>query len=326
MMRTAWTLALSLMFLIACTKPAAETPRELPKPPLDPWAWVPRDSTFVGRASLADLRKTELWPLWAEVEKDQHIDAWVPVDKVTRMTFGGAGQTVDNLSYVAALEGNFTLLELSNLAKLDNTPRERHGMLTFYRRPDALWTQVDEKLILVCTPDRVMQVADRVVAGPGTPVKDMPLYRALADRIALADAHVALMAEDPEGKGRAILDRQAERYGLNQFTADAKRLGFSVEITADYRIVAVAETPDEQRAQVLESATRDKLDSVANNMFVRMLGLGGMVSRMRVSGDQNFVFVRGAVPEVDFNAAVERLHRMLSVAKGPAQEPPEASE
>ncbi|HEX5660244.1 MAG TPA: hypothetical protein VFX59_23780 [Polyangiales bacterium] len=314
-MRTAW--AVAVMMLLACGRPS-ETPRELPKPPLDPWAWLPADSTIVGKVALTDLRKTQLWPLWAEVEKEQRIDAWVPLDKVDRLTFGGTGQTVDNLSYVAALEGTFSLLELSALAKQDNTPRERHGILTFYRRPDSLWTQVDESLIIVCTPDRVMQVADRAVAGPGTPVKDAALYKTLADRVALPVAHVALMAEDPEGKGRAMLDQHAEQYGLGQFTQDAKRLGFSVEITADYRIVAVAETTDDERAQALETATREKLGSIANNMFVRMLGLGGMVSRMRVSGDQHFVFVRGAVPEVDFNAAVDRLHRMLSVAKGPA--------
>jgi hypothetical protein len=318
MRSTVW--AVALMFLFACGKPA-ETAREIPKPPLDPWSWVPPDSTIVGKVALADLRKTQLWPLWAEVEKEQRIDAWVPLEKVKNITFGGTGQTVDNLSYIAGLEGEFSLLELSTLAKQDNTPRERHGILTFYRRPDSLWTQVDETLIIVCTPDRVMQVADRAVAGPGTPVKDAVLYKTLADRVGLPMAHVALMAEDPEGKGRAMLDQHAEQYGLGQFTQDAKRLGFSVEISADYRIVAVAETPDEDRAQALETASREKLGAVANNMFVRMLGLGGMVSRMRVSGDQNFVFVRGTVPEVDFNAAVDRLHRMLSVAKGPAHTP-----
>jgi hypothetical protein len=312
------------MFVLGC-KPS-ETAVEQPKPPLDPWSWVPPESTFVGRVSLADLRKTELWPLWAEVEKEQRIDAWVPVEKITRMTFGGTGQTADNLSYIAALEGDFSLLELGTLAKQDQTPRERHGILTFYRRPESLWTQVDEKLILVCTPDRVMQVADRALAGPGTPVKDAQLYKTLADRVSFPTAHVAMMAEDPEGKGRAMLDQHAEQYGLGQFTEDAKRLGFSIEITADYRIVAVAETPDEERAQALETATRDKLGSVANNMFVRMLGLGGMVSRMRVSGDSNFVFVRGTIPEVDFNAAVDKLHHMMSVAKGPAHKSPEATE
>jgi hypothetical protein len=323
-MRTVHTwigrLGLVLTFMLAaCGQPAVQNAHELPKPPLDPWSWLPADASFVGRVALADLRKTQLWPLWAEVEQEQHIDAWVPLDKVTHVTFGGTGQTVENLSYIAVLQGPFSLLELSTLAKQDRTPRERRGLLTFYRRPDALWTQVDEKLIIVCTPDRVAQVADRAaLAGPGTPVKDAPLYKALAERIALPLSHVAIMAEDPEGKGKAMLDQQAERYGMGSFTADAKRLGLSVEIGAEYRVVAVAETADEERAEALQSATKDKLSTVANNMIVRMLGLGGMVGRLRVSSDQSFVFVRGTVPEVDFNAAVDRLHRMMSVARGPA--------
>jgi hypothetical protein len=315
-MRTGW--AVAFLFLFACAKPAGlatGAPTEQAKPPLDPWAWLPPDGTFVGKVSLTELRKTQLWPLWAEVEQEQHIDAWVPLDQISRVTFAGTGQSTEDASYIAALEGDFAQQALATLAEKDGTPRERHGILTFYRRPDALWTQVDPTLIIVCTPDRVVQVADRAEAGAGTPVKDAPLYQALAERIALPAAHVALLAEDPDGKGRAMLDRRAAQYGLAQFTQDAKRLGISVEITADYRVVAIAEAPDEAHAQALETATRDKLESVANNMFVRMLGLGGMVSRMRVSGDANYVFVRGTIPEVDFNAAVERLHRMMSVAK-----------
>jgi hypothetical protein len=306
-------------------KNAVESP-EMPKPPEDPWAWLPEKGTIIGRIGLEELRNTQLWPLWAEVEQEQHIDAWVSLDKVKRVTFGGDGQTRDNLSYIAALEGDFTILELSELAKRDQVKRERHGPLTFYRRPDAYWTQISDKLILVCTPDRMMEVADRVAKGPGTPVKDGALYKALAERIALPVAHVAIMAEDPEGKGKAMLDDHANRYGLGSFTEDAKRLGFSVEIGADYRVVAVAEAPDEERAQRLEGATRDKLGTVANNMIVRMLGLGGMVSRLRVSGVENFVFVRGSIPEVDFNATVDKLHRMLSLSRRTSAEasPPAA--
>ena len=40
------------------------------------------------------------------------------------------------------------------------------------------------------------------------------------------------------------------------------------------------------------------------------------MSKVRVSNDTNYVFVRGTVAEVDFNNVLQRVHSALSLANG----------
>ncbi|MDB4977234.1 MAG: hypothetical protein JWN48_5575 [Myxococcaceae bacterium] len=289
---------------------------ETPKPPTNPWSWVPETSTTVGRIGVEELRKTQLFPLWRELEGEQKLASWVAVDKIARVTFGGTGQTREDMSYVAALEGEFFDNELAQLAKRDNVTAEERGLLLLYRRPEGYWSQIAPGLIIMCTPDRVDDMVARAGHGDGTAVKEGALWKSLATRVSMETAHVGILAEDPDGTGRAMLDKQASRYGLGSFARDATRLGLGIEVGTEYRFVAVAETPDEQKANATSEEVKKTIDTVANNFFVRMLGIGALISKVRVSNANNYVFVRGTVAEADFNNVIERVHSALSLANG----------
>jgi hypothetical protein len=96
-------------------KPAVVPPP--PKPPENPWSWLPETSSVVGRIALDELRKTALWPLWSEIEGEQKLSSWVALPKVTRVTFGGTGQSREDMSYVAVLEGVFDEGELHSATR-----------------------------------------------------------------------------------------------------------------------------------------------------------------------------------------------------------------
>jgi hypothetical protein len=306
-----------LCLCVSCAGSQAKTVRPAaPKPPTQPASWVPADATTVGRIGLDALRGTALWPLWIELGGEQRLSSWVALDKVKRVTFGGTGQTRDELSYVAALEGDFARDELQQLAQRDHVNAEQHGILQVYRRPDGYWTQISDKLIVTCTVDRIEALAARATAGDGIPFQRTPLYTSLAERVAHDQAHVSLLAEDPEGKGRARLEQRISRYGLGAFAREAQRLGVSLEIGADYRLTAVAETADEARGQLVQQELKQTLESISNNLFVRMLGISPILAQVRVSQSGNYVFVRGNVAEVDVNTAISRVHSALSLADG----------
>lgn len=319
------TLGLSRLLMIAtlclgwlgCAGSQSKVESSLPtEPPQDAWSWVPADSHVVGRVGLAELRKTELWPLWNELQGEQQLRSWVALDKVSRVTFGGTGQSQEDLSYVAALEGDFAIDELRILAKRDNVKSQRRGLLRVYLRPEGFWTQISDNLILMCTYDRLDALVARARSGAGVPVKESALYKSLAERVAIDSAHVTLLAEDPDGKGRALIDKQLARYGMGAFAREAVRLGVSVEIGSDYRTVAVAETADEERAEALQGEVRKSLETVAGNLFVRMLGISALLDKFRVSNVSNYVYVRGNVSELDFNTVIERVRAALSLAAG----------
>jgi len=90
----------------------------------------------------------------------------------------------------------------------------------------------------------------------------------------------------------------------------------SLEIGADYRLVAVAETADEEHAQVLQDELKKALDAVAGNLFVRMLGVSKLIGQLRVSHETSHVFLRGNVAELDFNTVIERVESALELAAG----------
>jgi hypothetical protein len=264
-----------------------------PKPPEEAWAWVPQGATTIGRVGLAELRKTKLWPLWDELQGEQKLASWVALDKIERVTFGGTGQSQDELSYVAALEGEFAIEELPMLAERDHVQVEKRGLLSVYQRPEGFWTQINDKLIVVCTADRIDELVARASAGPGVPVRASALYQSLAERVEIGSAHLALLAEDPEGKARARVEGQLSRFGMSGLARDANRVGVSLEIGADYRLIGVAETPDDERAQVLQEQLKQSLESISHNLFVRMLGISQLIGQLHVSYDTRYVFLRG---------------------------------
>ncbi|MDB4988438.1 MAG: hypothetical protein JWN04_3616 [Myxococcaceae bacterium] len=316
-MRKLWmTLILCLVAGCAGSKSKVESASEPAKPPHNPWSWLPETSAMVGRIAVAELKKTQLWPLWHEIEGEQKLASWISIDKVAHVTFGGTGQTREDMSYVAALEGEFAGNELATLSRRDHVVAEKRGLLKVYRRPEGYWAQISPELILVFTADRLEEVVARAALGDGTAIKEGALWKSLAARVSIETAHVALLAEDPEGKGRALLDKQASRYGLGSFARDASRVGLGIEVGAEYRFIAVAETPDEQRSNATAEEVKKTLDSISSNFFVRMLGIGALLSKVRVSNDSQYVFVRGNVPEVDFNEVIQRVHSALSLANG----------
>lgn len=310
--------SLSLLWLLGCVAatPKVVAPPPPPKPPEDPWSWLPEDATTIGHVELTALRKSQLWPLWSELEREQHLTSWVALDKVDELSFGGSGQSRDDLSFVASLEGSFSEGELGELAARDQLAPEQRGLLTVYRRPDAVWTQINSKLIVACTPDRLDALVARASAGPGTPVKQGGLFRSLAERTGLEQAHAAIIAEDSEGKRKDLIERQASRYGLGSIVREAVRLGASLEVGSSYRLVAVAEAADATRAEGLETAVRDKLDALASNFLVRILGVGKLISSLRPSTDGNYVFVRADVAEEELNQLLHRLQGALDLAGG----------
>jgi hypothetical protein len=309
-------LALLCLVALACNKgaPSVASAPPPPKPPEDPWSWLPELSTTVGRVQLDALRKTPLWPLWSEVEREQGIVSWVDLNKVERITFGGTGETRENTSYVASLEGKFARDELAQLATRDGVAAEPRGLLTLYRRPEGVWAQVSDTLIVTCTPDRVEGLIVRASAGPGTAVKGAALYRSLAERTRLEQTHLGVIAEDPEGKRKAALERRASRVGLGSIAREAMRMGVGVEVGASYHLVAVAEAADGARAQALEADVREKLDALAGNFLVRLLGVGKLVGSLRPSSDGNYVVVRGDIPEEELQQTLSRLHDAMNLA------------
>ena len=327
MIRVARPSALVLLVLaLGCGahKPPAVPAR--PVPPTDPFSWVPEQATVVGRLSLDALRDTPLWrPMWSEVTRQQRIESWVDLQKVAQVTFGGTGHTRDDTSYVAALEGRFDPAELRKLAARDGLAPEPRGLLTVYTRPDGVWTQISEALIVTCTPDRVEALVARASAGPDAGIKNSPLYRSLAERVDLAHAHFSMIAEDPEGKNRASLDRRASSFGLGSIARDAQRVGVGLQTGGTYRVLGVAEAESSARAEALASGVRNALDGFASNFLVRMLGVAELVSQLAASRDGNYVLVRGSLPESELNAALARLQGAFDMAQqlGRARQQPD---
>lgn len=318
MKRRAFAL-LALLALAGCAaRQRGAEATATPKPPENPWSWVPVESTVIGRAKLDALRGTPLWPLWTDLSAREGVSSWVDLQKVATVTFGGTGDKQENTSYIAALEGRFAGDELKALAQRDGIAAEPRGLLTLYRRPDGVWTQINDKLIVTCTADRLDALIARASAGAGTPVKSSPLYAALAERTQLEDSHLGIVAEDPEGTRRAAIERDAKRLGLGAIARDAKRLGLSVETGAAYRLVAVAEAESAARAETLAADVRDKLDALASNFLVRLLGVSALIGKLKTAQDGDFVFVRGTIDEAELSSVLQRVAgaRDLAAATG----------
>jgi hypothetical protein len=277
-----------------------------PKPPGDPWSWVPEDATLIGRADLDRLRATPLWPLWTEAAGRSGVASWVDLAQVATVTFGGTGDDAEHASYIAALEGRFREDTLRTLAGRDGVVAEQRGLLTTYRRPDGVWTQISDKLIVTASIDRIDALVSRASRG-GVPVKDAALYHALAERIALTGSHLALAADDATGSRRAAIERDARRLGLGSIARDAKRLGVGLETGTTYRLVAVAEAESAARAETLASDVRSRLDALSSHFLVRMLGISPLLEGLKTSEDGNFVVVRGNIDEAAVSGLFSRL-------------------
>lgn len=320
-MRRLMPLLLALVMLGCAGRTAPPTVPAPPPLPTDPWSWLPGEgASTVGHVALEPLRASALWPLLGDLQKQPQLALWVEADKISRVVFAGRSEgeereSAAGVSYVAALEGRFVPDELRALAARDGVAAEPRGRLTLYRRADAVWTQITPTLLLACSADRVDALVARADRGPGVPVHEAAVYRSLAGRVGLEQADLGLIAEDPEGKGRALLDRRASGYGLEALR-DAVRLGVGLDVGPAYHLQVAAETPDAPRAQALEQDARQALQGLSENLVLRMLGFGSLLAKLRVESEGSYVFVRGQLPEREVATALERVQGAFKLAPG----------
>ncbi len=326
-MRATWlrlACAWYLCFGLGCGHtPKVQAPEPL-KPPSEPLAWLPEDASLVVRVELAPLRDSPFWKMWNDLQPGSDTFAeWVDLERVDEILLGGRMARERLGSFVAALKGRFGAGYLTQRALADQTLAEPRGLLTIYKRPDAVWTQVSPELLVVCSPDRLEALVERAGRGPGLPIKNDALYRSLAGRLALEASHLAILAEDPEGEGREALKKHGARFGLAPLLNNVARAGIAIEVGANVVVTAAAETPSVGHALELERSVRNTLEALSLNIIVGVLGLRPALAALKPSTDGNYVYVRGSMAEADVQKLLATFTGMRQAAKhGVASGPP----
>jgi hypothetical protein len=326
------------LVLAACGKQnKVETVPPPPKPPTEPLAWLPSDANVVGRVELAPFRQSSLWPMLDELQPGEHsFSSFIDIDLIDEVTLGGKleGQKDEpqgdappdpkKPSFVSVIRGRFGDTYLANVALKQQLAPQQKGLLTIYARKQESWAQLAPDLLLVFSPDREAQVVERAGQGDGVAVRSTALYQALASKIAFDSADLVVIAEDTTGMGRDALRKQSARVGIAPLADDVTRAGLSVDLGNDVAVVAVAETPDNAQAEQLKKRVTDTLTALSRNLIVGVLGLRPVVGALETSSEQNFVTVRGSIPQADLEPALRKLSTMLQMASavsGQSQEP-----
>ena len=341
--RTATWLALGCaLVLAACShKPKVESAPPPPKPPTEPLAWVPDDANVVGRVALEPFRKTEMWAMWSELQRDnQPFMSFIDLALVEEVTLGGKleGQQPDSTaqasseglpsarrpSFVSVIRGRFGADYLAKLAVKHQLTAQQRGLLTVYARPQEQWAQLSPELLLVFSADRADAVVARAGQGDGVALRKTALYQSLAARLAFETADLALIAEDTSGAGRQMLREQGAPSSLGALADDVTRAGISVDVGPEVGVAAVAETPDGAQAQELQQRVTRTLDALARNLIVGILGLRPVISALKTSNEQNFVTVRGNIPQADLTPALRKLSTMLQMASAASGQQPDS--
>jgi hypothetical protein len=293
-------------------------------------AWMPSDADVVGRVTLEPFRKTEMWAMWTELQADsQPFMSFIDLALVDEVMLGGRleGQKPETLaegsdsppsprrpSFVSVIRGRFGADYLAKLAvKHQLTPQQR-GLLTVYTRPQESWAQLTPELLLVFSADRADAVVARAGQGDAVALRSTPLYQSLAARLKFETAHLAMMAEDTSGAGRDMLRAQGAPSSIGSLADDVVRAGLSVDVGSEISVSAVAETPDGAQAQALQQRVNHTLDALGRNLIVGILGLRPVIGALKTSNEQNFVTVRGSIPEADLAPALHKLSTMLQMA------------
>ena len=120
-----------------------------------------------------------------------------------------------------------------------------------------------------------------------------------------------------------MLREQGARAGIVGLTDDVVRAGLSVDVGPDVTVVAVAETPDGAQAQALQQRVTDTLTALSRNLLVGILGLRPVVGALKTTSEQNFVTVRGTIPQVDLEPALRKLSAMLQMASAANPQQPQ---
>jgi hypothetical protein len=307
---------LLLAFVLSCASKQAQAPATLPpSPPTHPWAWLQKDSSFLGQVVLEPFRGTPLWALWVNARKDQPaFGTLIDPEKIQSVVFGGEGHGARTPSVVAALTGPFGEGAVASAALQQQLAGERQGLLTVYRVGDVAVAQINANLIVMSSSDRVEWLASRTSPTVAIEVHESALYSSLAARVALDSADFAMLAEDRSGEAKAMAEQQAQRYGVAISAAALLRAGVSVDMGQPTQLKAAVETTGASQAQALQLTTANTLASLSTNMFVGLLGLRPLVAALAATQDGNHVLVAGNVQQEDFNRVLERLAGMLSVA------------
>jgi hypothetical protein len=319
-----WGIAL----LVACggaPKPAPAPPPP-PTPPSDPMAWMPEDARLLLHVVAPAFRGTPIWELWTSFQqKRRELQFWFDPELVDELTLAATELETEQPKFVAVVRGRFGAGYLDGLAARDHVALEQRGLLRVYARPEGVFSQLSPELILVASSARADWVVARAAQGPGTPVEDGPLFRSLASRVGFGQAELALLLEDPEGKGKQRLEHDSASLGVglpDAVMAELARAGISVDMgSAEGRVpsavalAAVVESQSAEGAASIRQATERSLESLASNMFVGMFGLRPFVDAIAVGSEGSYVSVRAQYAQADLFALIGKLKNVLGMAR-----------
>ncbi len=309
-----------VMWMLGCggSTPAAVSVPPPPEPPKDALAWMPADSALVARAELAPFRGTPLWALWTDFQKKRkQLQFWIDNDLVDEVTLSASQLDQPQPSFVAAVRGRFGEGYLDGLALKEQLPSETLGLVRGFKRPEAVWVQVTADLIVACSHDRAPWLATRSEAGPGVAVRETALFQSLAERTAFSTAHLVALIEDPEGKGKARLEKDSERLGVglpDDVIDEIKRAGVSVVMGPEISLSVQAEAASVEGAESIRSTATRSLDALASNMFVGMFGLRPIIKAIRAETQGNYVSVRAKYQDSELYGLIDKLKTVLGMA------------
>ncbi len=318
-------LGLFALALAACggatqttAKTAAPTPPPPPTPPTEAMAWMPADSAVLAHVLIGPFKGTPIWDLWSSYQhKRRDLQFWIDSELVDELTIGANNMESKQPSFVAVVRGRFGAGYLDGLAARDQLAPEERGLLRTYTRPEAVWCQLTPEIILAASLDRGDWLAVRATQGPAITIKESAFYRALAERVGFERAELAVLVDDPEGKGKERLEHDAARFGVGVPSAMIEKMvraGLSVDIGSEVALLAVGEAPTPEGAQSMREAAESALRSLTNNMFVGMFGLRPFLSAIQADNQENFVIVRANYVAAELYALIHKLSSVLGMA------------
>lgn len=314
---------LSVLWMLGCGGSSqgvgvVTAPPRAPEPPRAPLAWMPEDSTLLGRASIAAFRGTPIWELWANFQqKRKELQFWIDSDLVDEVMLSATQLDQPQPSFVAAVRGRFGEGYLEQLAIRDQLVGENRGLLRVYQRPEAIWVQVTSELVVACSHDRAEWLVQRSATGDGEPIRDTDLYASLAERSAFAQSHLVVLIDDPEGKGKQRLEADSSRLGVGLPDAvidEIKRVGLTVSMGPEISLQAVAESISPEGAETIRSTVVRSLDALSSNMFVAMFGLRPFVKAIHAETQAGYVRVYGKYRDADLYELIDKLKSVLGMA------------
>jgi|GEM_PF-6301306 len=320
------SLSLGLLFtsFMACggAKPAPAAPPPPPTPPTEAMAWMPADSMVLGHAVIPPFKGTPFWDFWTSFQASQrHVQFWIDTDLVDEVTLSAKDLDGQQPSFVAVVKGRFGEGYLDGLAARDQLVVQPRGLLRTVTRPEAVWCQLNAELIVAASPERADWLVARASQGPGTPIKDTPLYATLAGKLGFETSALAVLVDDPEGKGKQRLEEDTARLGVGIPSAvmhEMVRAGLSLQMGTEIGLLAVAEAATPEGARSMRESAEQSLDSLSSNMFVGMFGLRPFVAAIHTENEGNHVLVHARYPATELYALMGKLQSVLGMAMGRA--------